>query len=114
MRAKGVIAGYVLGVVTVVGCANFPYHYFSTKMPADCYDKGTLLGKADLGGWPDESLSECKPDAEPAPGTSPSPGPAPILLKCMTMKAPEFYSLKADDEKCHSDLDICQAGKPPQ
>lgn len=112
--AKGYSIGILMGIVTVVGCAStgFPWLYYNAQMPESCYDQGKLLGKTGSGGWPDLSLSECKPD--PVPSGSPTPGrPSPVLLKCMTMKADDFYSLRADDEKCHADLQICQQGPMP-
>lgn len=98
----------------MVGCATaFPYRYYATSMPPSCYDLGQLLGKTGSGGWPDASLDQCKPDPDLPPG-SPSGAPQPVKLKCMTMLVDDFYSLKADDEKCHADLQICQQGPQPQ
>lgn len=105
---------YTLGVLTIIGCATaFPYRYYAAEMPDTCYDQGKLLGKSGKAGWPDLSLKECKPD--PTPTTSPIPGdPKPVRLRCMTLMIDDWYSLKADDEKCHSDLDACLKGPKPQ
>lgn len=114
--SRDLFAGFVLGMVTVAGCAttgSFPWPYYSTQMPGECYQQGTLLGKSGADGWPDLPLSECEPDPLPSPGASPSPGPSPVLLKCMTVKVDDFYSIQADDEKCHADLIACQQGAPP-
>lgn len=106
--SRGYPIGVLLGVLTVIACAStFPWPYYATKMPDSCYDQGSLLGKQ--GSWPDLPLADCKPDPQPSPSTS----SAPTMLKCITVKIDDFYSIKADDEKCHSDLKMCQAGKPP-
>lgn len=86
---------YALGVITMVGCASFPWRYYGTQMDDTCYDKGNLLGKQGKQGWPNLPLAECKPDVS-------------IKLKCITVPIDDFYSFKADDEKCHSDLNSCE------
>lgn len=123
---SGVLIGFLAAVVGLIGCATaFPYRYYAEhfqsraivqadvgKDLADLvYQEGILWGKSGSGGWPDVPLNDCKPDPDPTPGT-PSPVPSPIKLKCITMFDGDFYSLKADDEKCHSDLDACQHPKP--
>ena len=70
-------------------------------MPEECYDKGQLLGKQGKEGWPDEPLAQCKPDET-------------VKLKCMTVKVDDFYSIKADNIKCHQDLISCQQGPLPK
>jgi hypothetical protein len=109
MTYRGIMTGYLLGVFTIVGCAStgvFPWRYYGTQMDAECYDNGTLLGKAGKYGWPDKSLDECKPDPSPSPGASTKP----TLLKCITLDVNDFYSLKADYLQCQSDLNNCQQG----
>lgn len=104
---------YALGILTIVGCATtFPWRYYATEMDDTCYDHGKLLGKPGKGGWPDLSLNQCKPDPTPT-ATPPAGAPKPIKLKCMTLLVDDWYSLKADDEKCHSDLVACQQGPKP-
>lgn len=80
-----------------------------------CYDSGKLLGKLGTDGWPDVSLDQCKPDPVPSPNPDPkgSPAPAPVLFKCVTLIRADWDSLKADDLKCHQDLQICQKGPAP-
>lgn len=98
---RGYLMGMILAALTVIGCATaFPWRYYATQMPETCYDAGKLLGKDGSDGWPDTDLNECKPDK-----TS--------RLKCITMLVDDFYSLKADDEKCHNDLKFCQKGAKP-
>lgn len=95
------LIGFALGVTMMVGCsATFPYQYYATSMPEECYDKGNLLGKLGKDGWKDQPMTECKPGASKK-------------LKCITMFDGDFYSLKADDLKCHSDLQSCQRGSKP-
>lgn len=110
----GFWSGFFIGVFCVIGCASspiFPWHYYAPSLPSSCYDQGQLLGKLGSGGWPDLSMDECKPDPAPTPG-QPQPSASPIQLKCMVMLVDDFYSLQADDEKCHSDLDSCQNPQP--
>lgn len=110
----GFLPGFIIGIFTMIGCASspiFPWNYYNVQMPDGCYDQGKLLGKLGSDGWPDLNLDACKPDPDPTPG-GPSPAPSPIKLKCMTMLADDFFSLQADDEKCHSDLDACQHPAP--
>lgn len=112
MRYRAFIGGYGLGLLTISACATaFPWKYYATDMPTSCYDQGKLLGKSGTGGWPDLTLDQCKPDPEPSPGSSPIT--QPVELKCMTMLVADFTELKADDEKCHADLNSCQHGAPP-
>jgi hypothetical protein len=95
------VTGMALGVFTVFGCAtSFPWRYYATKMPDQCYDTGTLLGKSGKEGWPDAAMLECKPDAQ-------------VKTKCITVLVDDFYSLKTDDQKCHNDLQLCQRGAKP-
>lgn len=110
---RGYPIGLFAGLLTVFGCATtFPWRYYGVQMPDSCYDQGRLLGKAGKNGWSDLTLDQCKPDPDPV--TPPKPGdPKPVKLKCMTILVDEFYSLKADDEKCHSALDSCQRGPKP-
>lgn len=99
---SGILTGLLIAAVMLVGCATvFPWPYYGPSMPDSCYDQGTLLGKTGSDGWKDLPLSECKPDAK-------------VKIKCITQKIDDFYSLKADDMKCHKDLQICQKGNPPQ
>lgn len=102
---RNFLQGFILGtVLVVVGCAaSFPFRYYSTSMPSSCYDQGTLLGKTGSSGWQDLPLDNCKPD----------PKPSGIALKCLTMLAPDYYSMKADYLKCQNDLIKCQGGNPP-
>jgi hypothetical protein len=108
-KRSAAVGSLVTLVIVLAGCASFPWRYYATQMPGECYDKGTLLGKSGSDGWPDRKLSECKPDPDLAPGQ-----PAGKKLKCITLFDEDFYSLKADNEKCHKDLAICQAGPKPQ
>lgn len=106
---RGFVPGFVLGCATIAGCASiFPYRYYNTQMPPECYDQGRLLGKLGPEGWPDLSLADCKPDPEPSPGSS----IVPKRQKCTTLLDDDFYSLKADDEKCHEQLKMCQNPEP--
>lgn len=128
--SRAFIAGFLFGLLTLLGCATtvmFPYKYYAAHIPdrtiteadvgkslADlAYAEGILWGKAGSEGWSDLALNECKPDPIPSPDASPTPGPSPKLMKCTTMLNDEFYALKADDEKCHVDLQICQKGNAP-
>lgn len=128
MRAYGAgfWSGFFIGAFAVVGCAStFPWRYYGAHLHsrpiieqdvgkdlADlAYAEGVLYGKTGSNGWPDLPLNDCKPDPDPSPG-APSPGPSPIKLRCITLMDSDFYSLKADDEKCHSDLDACQHPTP--
>jgi hypothetical protein len=105
------VLSFVCGaVVVLIGCAStFPYKYYATSMPGGCYDEGTLLGVSGSSGWPDVALDECKPDPAPSPGASTTP----VLLKCITMMAPDFYASKAAYLKCQNDLKVCQTGPSP-
>jgi hypothetical protein len=120
------LLGYALGLLTLGGCATtFAWRYYAPHIPdrkitqadvgkslADlAYAEGLLWGKAGKDGWPDLGFEECKPDPDPTPGAS--PGPAPRKLKCITLLDPDFYSLKEDNEKCHAELQKCQAGPEP-
>lgn len=106
---QGFTVGILLGLITVVGCASsFAYKYYATAMPNSCYEEGTLLGKSGNGGWSDLPLKECEPDPKPSPGA-----PSGKALKCITMLDTDFYELKADDQKCHADLNACQKGPQP-
>jgi hypothetical protein len=99
---KGFFPGFILGLLTVAGCASvFPYKHYGMDIPSECYDKGSLLGKLGKDGWPDLPMTECKPDLA-------------NKMKCQVMIESEFNSLKADDEKCHADLQKCQQGPTPQ
>lgn len=103
------LLGYALGLITLAGCATaFPWHYFASQMPDSCYEQGKLLGKEGKDGWPDLPLTSCKPDPDSA-----DPKIKPVKLKCITVLVDDFYSLKADDEKCHADLQACQKGPRP-
>lgn len=122
----GYLSCYALGLFTAVGCASsFPWRYYGAHLhsrpiiEADvgkdladlAYAEGTLYGVLGKDGWPDRPLEDCKPDPDPSPN-GPAPSASPIKLKCMTLFIDDWYSLKADDEKCHSDLDACQKPKP--
>lgn len=109
---RGFSLGLLMGLLTVVGCASagFPWRYYNTNMPDSCYDQGKLLGKEGKDGWQDLTLDQCKPDPDPSPGAS--PGPAPVKLKCITVLVDDFYSIKADDLKCHQALQDCQNPPP--
>lgn len=110
---RGFLPGFILGALSIAGCAAvFPYRYYATQMPGECYDEGKLLGKLGAQGWPDRELKECKPDPEPSPGAS--PGIEVKRLKCITMIDDDFYALKDDDLKCHEALQTCQQGQPPK
>lgn len=124
---RGFLPGFILGLLTIAGCATvFPWRYYNSNIPERkiteqdvgkslsdlAYDEGILLGKSGSGGWPDAPLNQCKPDPLPSPGASPSP--VPDELKCVTVLVDDFYSLKADDEKCHANLQTCQQGAAPQ
>lgn len=122
----GFWSGFVIGVICVVGCASsFPWRYYGAHLhsrpivEADlgkdlaglAYAEGVLYGKLGKDGWPDRPLEDCKPDPDPVPG-GPSPVASPVKLKCVTLMVDDMYSLKADDQKCHSDLDACQKPQP--
>lgn len=112
MNARGVIAGYLLGIATIVGCASadlFPWPYYKAEMPDSCYDQGKLIARK---GFQNLDLKECKPDAAPSPG--PIPTLQPVRIRCITVMYDDFYTIKADNEKCHNDLAACQAGPGPK
>lgn len=106
MTNRGILTGYFLGVVTIVGCASsgvFPWRYYTTQMEPGCYDTGKLLGKLGKSGWPDKDLTTCKPDPSPTPGA--------VLARCITLDIDDFYSLKADYLQCQSDLNNCRVAR---
>lgn len=90
--------GFTLGVCCgffLFGCAvatTIPWPYYGLQ--AAHYD-GKLLAVDPKN---DKDLSMCMPDASKQG-------------KCIVMLGPDFYQLKADDLKCHSDLDACQRGR---
>lgn len=119
-RVFDMVTGFGLAVVLAYGCAStnpFPWPYYAPQMPDGCYDQGVLLGKLGTSGWPDRSMSLCKPDPDPSPIPSgdptPTPAPSPVKLKCMLVFIDDFYSIQADDIKCHADLELCQQGPAP-
>jgi hypothetical protein len=99
---KGYIHGFLLGLCCVIGCASIPFswNYYNTQMSDACYDNGKLLGKVGAGGWPDLSLDQCKPDSIDK-------------FKCVTLLRVDWDSLKADNMKCHQDLQDCEKGAAP-
>ena len=122
---SGILVGFFTALILVLGCATqFPYRFYNAQIKSRAiteadvgkdlatlaYQEGVLLGKLGSDGWPDRPFADCQPDPIPSPGASPAP--SPNLMKCTTLATPEFYSLKADDEKCHSDLDVCQHQPP--
>jgi hypothetical protein len=96
---RNVAMAYLLGVISMVGCASISYRYYTMSLPDDCYDKGTLWGKQGSGGWPDLPFLDCKPD-------SGNKG------KCIAMMTSEFISQKKDLDECHVALDSCQHPPP--
>lgn len=108
-RGVAFLAGLITGIVCAFGCANgggFIWRHYAPEMPAECYERGTLVGKPGKDGWTDLSMKECEPDPEPSPGAS--PGIEPVRLKCQILKEDDFRSLKKDDETCHADLIACE------
>ena len=100
MRLAFFVMGLVAGVCFMVACGSgpvFPYHYYGLSMPAECYEKGTLLGKTGKDGWRDIPLSNCLPD--PKGGTE---------LKCITVLDGDFYAGKGDYLKCQQSLSDCE------
>ena len=107
--------GCLVLVFSVASCATaFQWKYYNSSIPsriitqADVgrslsdivYEEGIMLGKLNPNGWPDLPLSECKPDSA-------------IKMKCVSMIENDFFDLKDDNEKCHSDLISCQKGPMP-
>lgn len=115
-RFGSFVTGWAAGICTALGCAStqWPYPYYAPSMDHGCYESGVMLGKTGSDGWPDLSMKECEPDVDPSPSASPSPWPSPVKLKCLMLRVDDFYALKGDDEKCHSDLVACQHGPKPQ
>jgi hypothetical protein len=102
---KQFIAGYLLGVLSLVGCAAAQYRYYGVSMPDECYDKGQLLGKQGDAEWKDLPLSMCKPDAQ-------------IKGKCTVefqedhfAKDQEFELKKKELVSCQQKLESCESSK---
>lgn len=93
------IAGYVLGLMSVVACAGVTYKYYGISLPDECYDKGNLLGKLGNAGWPDLPLSQCRPDDV-------------VKGKCVVQIQDEYFKMKTELEQCRQALSDCQSGPP--
>lgn len=88
--AFGLVAGIFIS--SCGGAPSFNFHYYP-------FDFG---GKKLVGATPADDLdySICKASSN-------------VRYPCMVMLEAEFFRLKADDLKAHSDLDSCQRGRPP-
>jgi hypothetical protein len=93
-RLRWVLVGMIFGIAPM-GCAAVSWHYYGLDMPAECYEKGSLIGPKPAQDLP---LTTCEPDAS-------DKGKCGVLLR------EELMRLIQDDKQCHIDLQGCQSAK---
>ncbi len=94
------IAGYLLGILSMAACAAVEYRRYGLILPAECYDRGTLLGRQGSGGWPDIPFTQCKPDEV-------------VRGKCVIELQDDFFAKDAELRQCRQALKDCETGDIP-
>lgn len=92
---KGFWGGFFLASIlwSCAAATTIPWPYYGLQLAE--YKNGKLLA---VDPKDDKDISFCLP-------SNGQKG------KCITMDGPDFYAFKADDLKCHTDLDACQRGR---